>query len=445
MTSPLPEPLVILPPETTVRAQLTQPAAGALETSLDLLTHGALITDVDETILNVTTDRIHHQRLEETLDESPTLPIIAELLVKGFPLCVITGNAYPQFERRFVAPLRNYLTARDDRPALHKLEVYANGAATHLTFDADGRPVGDELYNKRSLIPAEDQEAIVAVLTEVGDRLAATELHRPTLEPDYDDATWAYAYDPASGHWIGEDSGVARPIPWVTARGNGAQITLKPLPSQKHTRHPGTPDLRQYALDLVTERLRERLGPRADRYVVAPGGWSSIDVTRGISKATAVEHYLATHGLIPEEVLYLGNEFRPGGNDQPVIETIPGIQAMCVNQPIDEVFYLSNVFWGGGRGVHSAEHHLMDLLERYEAASVAVRLRPDDPLVALPVIREKLLDAYEQKIRDRRRLLDRLAPRAAAAQIDFRRELVCLLDRTLIALQEAQVASVAAA
>lgn len=437
MINPVPKSLHRNPPQSAPpRPAATRADTAALETMLARLTAGALITDVDETILNVTTDKIRHQRYEETLAESPCRPLIAELLIKGFRVCVITGNAYPQFERRFVTPLRETLAAQGQLAALSRLEVYANGAATHLGFDAAGEPYDDQLYNARAQIPKADQEVIATVLREVGEDIAATELHRPSLEPDYDDSTWTYQFDRVTDRWMSEDAGVRRAIPWVAARGDGAQLTLKPLPSQKHLRQPGGPDIRARALGMVEQGLRARLGARAAQYAVLPGGWSSIDVTRGINKATAVEHYLATHGLIPEEVLYLGNEFRPSGNDQPVIEAIAGIQAMCVNQPIEEVFYLSNVFWSGGRGVHSAEYHLMDLLERYEAAALAVRLRPEEPLAAVPVIQEKLLDCYEQKIRDRQRLLDRLAARTAAAQIDFRRDLVCLLDRTLIALQE---------
>lgn len=399
------------------------------------LVEGAIIFDIDETLLEVTVDRIKNRRFEETLANSHVLPVVAELLIKEFQLCAITGNDLTKFEHRFIEPLRDHLAALGQVIALTRLEVYGNGAATHLTFAADGAAIPDQAYNDRARIPEGDHRIIIDVLTEVAEWAAERYLLREAMAPVYDLSSWAYKYDTTTRRWLACEGSEVHSIPYVSARGNRAMVTLKPLPSQKHIQVTGQTDIREQVLTEVQNRLSVALGARYRRYAVQAGGWSSIDVTLGISKATAVEHYLAQHELEPEQVVYLANEFRPGGNDQPVLDGIPRIQAICINQPIEEVFYLSNVVWGGGRGVHSAEHQLADLLERFEAAMLAVRLRPTDPETSVPVIREKLLDAYEQKINDRQRLLDRLVARTHPAQIDLRREMVCLLDRTLLRLQ----------
>ena len=71
-----------------------------LESVRRQLTRGAIIFDVDETILDVRIDP-SLKRHEQSLLEAPVLSILVELLDVGFHLCGITGNDLEQFHNRF--------------------------------------------------------------------------------------------------------------------------------------------------------------------------------------------------------------------------------------------------------------------------------------------------------------------------------------------------------
>ncbi len=369
---------------------------------LEELTRGAIIFDVDETILDVRVDR-HQKRYEQTLIEAPVLHLLVELLEAGFRLCAITGNDMRGFEARFTQHLVHQLRQRDQLNLIERFEAYADGAARHATFHASGtefQVLPDHAYNGAHGITNEEFDLIRTCLD--------SHAKRPGLIPSpaelgqtYDLGIWKYRYDEAQRRWFEEtETGESRPVPRVHERGDRVMLTLKPLPSRRHML-PGVRvdrDIRREALERIRADLRQALGTRADDYLIREAGWGSIDVTRGVSKATAVQHFMQTWKLRPQDILYFGNEFGIRGNDRPVALGIPGVHVVSVNQPETEVFYQRNIFYGGGRGTASTMQQLGDILERFREALATARRRSPPLREVNPVIQEKIEALYREKL-----------------------------------------------
>lgn len=90
------------------------------------------------------------------------------------------------------------------------------------------------------------------------------------------------------------------------------------------------------------DALRAAIAPLLPDFDVKVGGSTTIDVTKhGITKAFGVRK-LAEHLGIPiPEMLYVGDELRPGGNDEVVRET--GIPTKAVAGPADTLGFIENL------------------------------------------------------------------------------------------------------
>lgn len=396
-----------------------------------VLSYGAILSDVDGTLLQ-SEPPLHGEGINEsTLTGSPAALTLVELLVRGFRICVVTGNDFEKFTRRFLEPLRTLLAKRRILWAIQNLEIYANGAATHFTIDSRGHEHPDDDYNDACRIPASDGAIIVEVLARIAEEDCVHHLSdRAAFERDYDCSRWGYRYDASCRRWYEEVTVTRRFIPWVEERGDGAMVTLKPLPSHKHLRRVDAPDIRAVITEKVRAELARALGRRFDHYEVMPGGRSSIDVTARITKANAVEHYLARHGFKPEEVIYLGDEFRPrGGNDQPVVDAFPTIHAISVNQSKDEIFFSNTIVYGGARGIHSTAFQLEEILELH-AVSEAVLNRVDEQGV-VPAIRQKIWRDCEAKVTEREQFLRHMAAKQNVCIVQLRQGYIGLLNEAI--------------
>jgi HAD superfamily hydrolase (TIGR01484 family) len=110
----------------------------------------------------------------------------------------------------------------------------------------------------------------------------------------------------------------------------GAQVTLSALGQQ-------APIEEKAAWDPAREKraaLRAAIAPLLPDYDVKVGGATSIDVTKkGVNKAYGIRK-LSAHLSIPiADMLYVGDELGPGGNDEVVKET--GIATHAVRDPAD--------------------------------------------------------------------------------------------------------------
>ncbi len=69
-----------------------------------------------------------------------------------------------------------------------------------------------------------------------------------------------------------------------------------------------------------------------EKYELTIGGTTSIDITtKGNKKGDSLEKFIKIHSLSKKDILFFGDQLRPGGNDYPVIKT--GIKCIEVKNP----------------------------------------------------------------------------------------------------------------
>lgn len=87
------------------------------------------------------------------------------------------------------------------------------------------------------------------------------------------------------------------------------------------------------------EALRNAISPLLPNYDVKRGGSTSIDVTKhGVNKAFGIRK-ISDHLNIPiADMLYIGDQLFPGGNDEVVKET--GIKTQAVKDPSETVLVI---------------------------------------------------------------------------------------------------------
>lgn len=87
------------------------------------------------------------------------------------------------------------------------------------------------------------------------------------------------------------------------------------------------------------EAFRDVLEPLLPDYEVRIGGTTTIDITKkGIDKAYGVKKLSEHLGLSIDHMLYVGDELRPGGNDEVVITT--SIPTHAVTSPKDTEHFI---------------------------------------------------------------------------------------------------------
>jgi 2-phospho-L-lactate transferase/gluconeogenesis factor (CofD/UPF0052 family)/GTP:adenosylcobinamide-phosphate guanylyltransferase len=392
------------------------------------LTRGAILFDIDQTLLDVRIDPHSRDRYEASLLDSHALHDITELLEAGFHLCAITGNDMMKFHQRFTSILVDHLKQRNRLHWIQRLEVYANGASNHVTFDQQGQAREDLDYNLRFQIPEAHMQRIEHQLQTIVDE--GYGLDYDDFKEIYDLSKWRYGYNESNGQWFEYRQGGETVIPRVIRRGANAMITLKPYPSERHQLQ-GRKEItiRRRVFLKVQKTLQSILNNDFKDYQITEAGWSSIDITRCVNKATAVRHYLKNNKLDPSEVIYFGNEFRKGGNDQAVVDEIERITVVSVNQPEEQVLWQANIIFGGDRGVRSTVHHLTEILEIYRRNWTRGRSMPD--FWPIPTIQEKIINAYTIKRQEREIRLQPLLQAEPARLIHHHRETVAQLDRSL--------------
>lgn len=90
--------------------------------------------------------------------------------------------------------------------------------------------------------------------------------------------------------------------------------------------------------DILKKFLETRL-PDFDIYV---GGRTTIDITKkGFDKSYGVRRFAEHLKLEPKEMLYVGDELFPGGNDAPVIQT--GIETKAVANPRETLTFVDSL------------------------------------------------------------------------------------------------------
>lgn len=294
-----------------------------------LLEFGAVVLDVDDTILA----RDSASQSGETFAESPAAAFIPELLEAGVRIVLVTGHGWRQLESRLVGPIQSVLqagaTLRVFDPR-ERLEVYANRGATKITWDGCSYRT-DEEYSNTHGIPKHDCLVILGILED-----ARAGYHEELRAR----ATWYRRTFPRFDGWRSAA---------IEVRERSA-IALRPIPSAFHALEEIDADPRVSLACRVNHELR---GAGLDRaYEAKAEGRTSVVVySRGVSKEFALTDVIQrlsgycgrTTSEIEHALVYIGDEFYPGGNDEVVSLAFPGCLCFSVSQNAQTVNRLDTV------------------------------------------------------------------------------------------------------
>jgi len=215
--------------------------------------------------------------LDNTLadSKSPITDRIAALLaglLAQFQVCVISGGKFEQFEEQVLGHL-------DASPrALTSLHIMPTCGTRYFHFDC-GAEVWQQVYAE-DLSPAQ-RKSIIAALKSGADALG---YHPPKL--------WG-----------------------AQIEDRGSQVTFSALGQE-------APVADKQAWDpdgTKKQKLRDHVAAEIPDFEVRVGGSTSVDVTKpGIDKAYGITKLIELLHLTKNDVLFVGDQLRKGGNDYPV-------------------------------------------------------------------------------------------------------------------------------
>ncbi len=199
--------------------------------------------------------------------------LLKELLAKK-KVAVISGGAWPQFEKQLVSKL--------NAPAelLSNLYICPGGGSSMYRFVNGTR---EEVYSHP--LSAEDKAKISSAL--------AVALQ----ETGFDESAQTY------GERLEDrDSSMA-----FSALGQQAPLEIKSAWDPDHAKR---------------DEIMAHMQPLAPDYEIRIGGTSTIDITKkGIDKAFGIQQASERLGVPIQDMLYVGDALYPGGNDEPAIKS----------------------------------------------------------------------------------------------------------------------------
>jgi phosphomannomutase len=216
--------------------------------------------------------------------KSPLETDMADLLEKlmaVMQVAVISGGAWPQFEKQLLSNL-----PQDDR--LRKLSLLPTSGTKFLRYDGQWTQIYAE--NLTSADKTKILDALNKALDESG--------FRPKQ------------------HW-GE-----------VIEDRDSQITMSALGQEAplDVKQTWDPDFKK------RKTIKAILDPMIPEFSVRMGGSSSIDVTRpGVDKAYGIRKLKEVLGIPIEEMIFVGDALFPGGNDEPARKT--GATCIKVRDP----------------------------------------------------------------------------------------------------------------
>ncbi len=276
-----------------------------------VMDRGALLLDVDDTLL--VRERAGGAA-PEVFADSPSAALLPPLLDRGIRLCLITGHGWKQLESRLISPLRDQLHTRG---SIERLSIYTNRGATKIFWNGS-RHVADEAYGSRYQLRVGDVKALSDLLNSLAEEFridfeSQPGWYRKTF-PRFDFSS----------------------LPATVTEREGGVLVLRPVPTSKHAESETELDVRTRLYERGHELLqRARL---SDEYEIARSGRSSIEITRrGVSKEIAVRDLIdgiskssgESPSLVEESMVYVGDEFFPGGNDYVIPALFP--LALCLS------------------------------------------------------------------------------------------------------------------
>lgn len=242
--------------------------------------------DIDDTIA------VSKQRITPRMTE-----LLAKLLEK-YEVCVISGGLFAIHKMQIVDPLTERGGAK-----LEKLHVLSTCGTQYYKQADDGS--WQTIYKQP--IPEEDRKKIAEILES-----CAREL----------------------GYWCETPAG-------EIIEDRETQVTFSAL-GQKATpedKYAWDPDHhKKYA-------LRDLCQSKMPQYEFRAGGTTSIDVTvKGIDKAFGMRELMKLNKVSMSDILFIGDNLKPGGNDYPVKEM--GIETIAVENWEDTAQVIESIING---------------------------------------------------------------------------------------------------
>jgi phosphomannomutase len=231
------------------------------------------------------------------VSKAPLTPQMADLvtrLLQKTKVAVISGGALPQFLKQVVGQLAPDVNLKD----LYLLPT--SGAALYEWHSGTWQKV----YEK--ILTLEEAERIKKALIEGIGETGIIDLNSPSYGERIE-----YRGTQVSMSALGQLAPVEAKLKW------------DPDKSKRRA-------------------LQEILQKRLPEFKVAMGGATTIDITqKGIDKGYGIKKLAEHLGLPVSEMLYVGDQLVPGGNDEPALHT--GIKTRAVADPSETAFFISSL------------------------------------------------------------------------------------------------------
>lgn len=210
---------------------------------------------------------------------SRILELLANLL-ENYQVCVISGGKFEQFNKQLLSNLKT------DSLKLAKLHIMPTCGTQYYTFNPESKE-WTKVYSEDF---TDEQKKTITQALEAG----LNEL--------------GYREDKTYGEII-ED--------------RGSQITLSTL-GQDIVDVLGEDGVRQKEAwdpdNAKKEKIRKYVSKLIPEFEVKVGGLTSIDVTKpGIDKAYGMKKLMEVTCVTKDEILFIGDRLKEGGNDYPVV------------------------------------------------------------------------------------------------------------------------------
>lgn len=206
--------------------------------------------------------------------------LLARLLDK-FHICIISGGKFEQFEKQLLSNLKA------DPIELDKLHIMPTCGTRYFKYDITKKSWA-RIYAED--FKEEEKKKIIAALNKGFDDLKyrAKKTYGECIEDRGSQITFSV---------LGQDI--------VDALGaEGVRIKEAWDPDNKKK-----------------NELRDYIAPLIPEFEVRVGGVTSIDITKkGIDKAYGINKLIKFLEVSKDEILFIGDRLRPGGNDYPVKE-----------------------------------------------------------------------------------------------------------------------------
>lgn len=219
-----------------------------------------------------------------------------------FMVCVISGGKFQIFERQLLANLR--MTPEQ----LKKLHLMPTCGTQYYQYDTEA-----QAWKRRyaELLTASDKKEIIAALNK-----------------GFDDLN--YRSNKTYGEVVEDRESQ------ITYSVFGQDIVQELGEKGLHIKESWDPD------DAKKNQLRDYIAPLLPDFEVRVGGITSIDVTKpGIDKAYGMKKLCELLDISKEDILFMGDRIRPGGNDYPVQQM--GIDSIEVSDWRNTVQLLSGI------------------------------------------------------------------------------------------------------